>query len=185
LRRLHGLEVANVEVENASPANPLPCEGGVQLMLDMMDSAWDSGFSINPFEQFSAALTTEQADLRVHRDLPSTTAIVNHMTFWEDYACRRLQGQSTDDMAKVAPGMAPDGMPGWPRAGERLIEQHRQLRQALSNLSDEELSKPRPGNGKMFEAGHSALWLAQGVIVHHAYHMGQLVLIRQLAGDPV
>ncbi|MBI1729739.1 hypothetical protein HY229_01560 [Candidatus Acetothermia bacterium] len=44
------------------------------------------------------------------------------------------------------------------------------------------MAKPRPGKGKGFEEGQPAQWLAYGIVIHHSYHVGQIVLLRQLMG---
>jgi hypothetical protein len=83
-------------------------------------------------------------------------------------------------MPKVDPGGTPSEMLGWPEAKENLVRVHLELRTALEALNDEELAQPRPGSGKTFETGHAAQWLVYGVITHHAYHVGQIVTLREL-----
>jgi len=185
LRRLMQLPEHEVKTENVSPKNLEPVEGACHLLLDMMDSAWASGYSIPPFEPFTQGWSQEKADWCPREGLPSSTDIVNHMTFWETYACRRFKGEATKDMAKVGAGEAPKNAPEWPQAREGLVTQHNALRAALASLGDEHLAQPCPRQGKPLEKGHTAQWLAQGIVVHHAYHIGQLTLMRQLAGDAV
>jgi len=185
LRRLMHLPEHEVKAENVSPKNPEPVEGVGQLLLDMMDNAWSSGYSIPSFEPFTRDWSKEKADWRPREGLPSSTDIVNHIKFWEAYACRRFRGEATKDMAKVGAGDAPKDAPGWPQAREGLVTQHNALRAALASLGDEHLARPCPRQGKPLEKGHTAQWLAQGIVVHHAYHVGQLTLMRQLAGDAV
>ena len=144
------------------------------------DMAWQGGELFVGFDELTAAISVEQADGRLNDRVSSMTEMVNHMTFWEAYAARRLRAEDTTDMAKVSPGEAPpDGLP-WPEARERLIEQHRDLRETMGTLGDAEWAKPRPGEGKTFEAGRPPHWLACGAILHHAYHMGQLVWLDEL-----
>jgi uncharacterized damage-inducible protein DinB len=183
LRRLYKLSDFTVDTKNVSPSDPQPFEGAVNLLIGMMDSAWSSGISITPFEDFAPTLDQEKADWRPREDLLSSTEIVNHMAFWEKFACLMLQRKSNDEIKAMFD--QPSESPGWPEAGQQLISQHRELRQILSGFSDEGLAEVFTSNSKSFVHGHTPQWLIQGVIVHHAYHMGQLILYRQLAGDPV
>lgn len=146
----------------------------------LIDMAWQGGELFVGFEELTAPISTDQADGKLDDRASSMTEMVNHMAFWEEYAARRLRGADTTDMAKVAPGEAPPDGPPWPEARERLIEQHRELREAILALGDDEWAKPRPGEGKMFESGQPAHWLACGAALHHAYHMGQLVWLNEL-----
>ncbi len=185
-RRLLDLPDPVAETNNVSPDSPTPTEGAGQLLLDMMDSAWSSGFSIPPFESFTKEWTEETADWYPQEDLPSSTDMVVHMKFWEDYVCRRLTGQSTEELQKINSGEVRLILPEWPEAREDLIRQHEKLRQALTTFSDTDLIDYNDAHGKPFDPEHhTAQWLVQGIIIHHSYHMGQLMLMRQLAGDDV
>jgi len=185
-RRMLYLPDPESELDDVSPENPSPTEGACQLLLDMMDSAWSSGFSIPPFDSFTKEWTEETADWYPREDLPSSTDMVNHMKFWEDYVCRRLTGESTEDLAAINAGKAPLVLSEWPQARDEMIEQHGKLRQALATFSDADLIDYNDAHGKPFDsANHTVQWLVQGIIVHHSYHMGQLMLMRQLAGDDV
>jgi len=165
--------------EASYPSTPVGQTGAFYEAL--IDMAWQGGDLFVGFEELTALISADQADGRLNDRVSSVTQMVNHMTFWEEYATRRLRGEDATDMAKVAPGEAPPDGPPWPEARERLIEQHSDLREAMAMLSDEDWARSRPGEGKMFEAGQPAHWLACGVILHHAYHMGQLVLLNETA----
>ncbi len=182
LRRLQGVKAGKA----AAPGKPVsaaePFDGARDLLVGMADSAWRSGFSIDPFETLMAKTDAAHADWRPRAELPSTTEIVNHMAFWTHYAALRLRGESAADLPRVTHGQTPEGMPPWPEAGDHLVDRFGAFRDALLSLDAAALARPCPGQGKALEAGHTAQWLAQGVIVHHAYHVGQLVLMRQLAG---
>lgn len=182
LRRLHGLPLGKPQGGETVVVAGEPFDGAVDMLADMMDSAWKSGFSINPCETLLAQTEAGHATWRPSPQLPSTTEIVNHMAFWENYATLRLQGRSASGLPKVAHGQTPPGMPDWPDAAESLIKGHQQLRAALRALDDDALGRPCPGQSKALEDGHTAQWLVQGIVVHHAYHIGQLVLMRPLAG---
>jgi uncharacterized damage-inducible protein DinB len=179
LRRLYGMPEST---GGAAIADSFPAVSGIRnLLINMLDSAWSSGFSINPFEQLTEDINDEDANLHFE-ELSSIKEIVNHMHYWEEYVTRRMLGQDTDDMPRVDAGSSPPGMPEWPEARMKLITQHDQLRESVEILSDEELSQARPGIHKKIEEGKSAQWLIYGVVEHHAYHVGQIVLLRQLMG---
>lgn len=166
LRRFYGVPSQKAGVQPAAQAEPTGVFAGCgELLLEMMDYAWLKGFSISPFESLTQDVSKMQADWRPREDMGSITEIVNHMAFWEEYVGRRLRGQPTGDVAKVADGQAPAGMPPWPQAREHLLEQHLALRAAVEALSDEQLCTPRPGDGSSAD-GHSARWLVQGIVIH-------------------
>ena len=167
-----------VPTGTAYPTMPVAETGAFYEAL--IDMAWGGGDLFVGFEELTASISADQADGTRDYRASSMTEMVNHMTFWEEYATRRLRGEDTTDMAKVAPGEAPPDGPSWPEARERLIEQHRDLRETILALDDDEWAAPRPGEGKTFEAGRPAHWLACGVILHHAYHMGQLVWLNEM-----
>lgn len=185
LRRLYGLPPAEAVAQMPAQAEPAGAFAGCgELLLEMLDNAWLKGFSINPFESLTQDLSKAQADRRPRESVGSITGIVNHMAFWEEYVGRRLRGQPTGDVVKVADGQAPAGMPPWPQARENLLTVHHALRAAVEALSDEQLCTARPGDGSSADR-HSARWLVQGIVMHHAYHVGQIVMMRQLIGIPI
>jgi len=179
LRRLYGVPPAEAASQTPAQAEPTGAFAGCgELLLEMMDNAWLKDFSIDSFESLTQDLSKAQADRRPREDMGSITGIVNHMAFWEEYVGRRLRREPTGDVAKVADGQAPAGMPPWPQAREHLLAVHQALRAAVEALSDEQLCTPRPGDGSSAD-GHNARWLVQGIVIHHAYHVGQIVLMRQ------
>ena len=179
MRRLAGLPDAKYVYRSSDTAPLVP--GSKELLTDMMESAWSSGYSIDPFTVLTDDLSVEDAQREIH-GLRSIEEIVNHMAFWETYVATRLEGKDTTDMPAILPGDAPPAGPEWPEARSHMLEQHAAVQNAFNNLDDEALALPRPGIGKSFEEGHSGHWLVYGIINHHAYHVGQIVLIRQLMG---
>jgi len=155
--------------------------GAKKTLQDLMAWAWTSGYSFDTFPEVVKDVSSKEADESIH-NLPSITHIVNHMAFWEDYVARRLRGEDTDSMPVAQPGGAPPDSLPWPDASSRLLKRHQEVEDALDKLNDEDLWSPRPGNGKQFEEGKSGHWLVWGIINHHAYHVGQIVLLRQMMG---
>jgi uncharacterized damage-inducible protein DinB len=180
LRRLFGTAEPKAVGNVTMPTSRFP--GCKQMLLDLMDFAWSGGYSFDPFEDVTKDLSKSDARKAVKPGLSAISGIVNHMKFWEEYVTRRLRGLDTTDMAVVEPGEAPSGMPDWPQAREELIKQHSELRAALEALSDADMATPRPGKGKRFEVGMPAQWLVYGIVIHHSYHVGQIVLLRQIMG---
>ena len=179
MRKLAGLPEPTHE-HKSSDTSP-KVDGAKALLSDMMRSAWESGYSIDPFTALTDDLSVEDAQRDIH-GLGSIEAIVNHMAFWEEYVATRLRGRNTDHMAVVQPGEAPPNESPWPEARSHMLAQHEELISSFEALDDEALSKSLPGQGKMFEEGRSGHWLVYGIINHHAYHVGQIVLLRQLMG---
>lgn len=101
---------------------------------------------------------------------------VVHITHFKERLLRRLQEHadphiSSNDDTFIVHGT---GKQNWEDAVRKLFLVHRQLQDALANLREEDLDKPSPNEpiGAQF----------MDLIVHDAYHTGQIILIRKLRG---
>jgi uncharacterized damage-inducible protein DinB len=136
----------------------------------LQGDAWH-GPSLN---ELLEGITSEDA---IQRPIPAAHNIwelVLHITSWANIARRRITG------GQVEPAEGED----WPRAGpisenrwatarSALVESHERLREIVSGLSDEELSRNAPQSQRTTAA------MLHGVTQHAAYHGGQIALLKK------
>lgn len=107
--------------------------------------------------------------------------LVRHMTAWAQEARRRVLGGEPDDpeMGDWPPVTDTSGA-AWRRAMAELTAANEQLAQAAAALSAEDLQRavgtqrlPALGTGVTVHA------TIEGVVAHHAYHAGQIALLKR------
>ncbi len=101
---------------------------------------------------------------------------VTHVTHFKERLWFRLQGQadqqiSSNDDTFIVRGTSEQD---WQDTIARLFHIHRELQRALENLDEGDLDKPLPT-----EPIGAQFW---DLIVHDAYHTGQIIFIRKLKG---
>ena len=130
---------------------------------------------LEPVAEVLRDLDTAEAQWRPSDNIHSIEKIVNHMAYWIDVAARTVLKESVDPLLPFPEaGDPPDGMPSWPVARANLFELQEKLRSAISSLSASDLDE-------YFEPTDCTMAvLLDGLIAHHAYHAGQIYLIRQL-----
>ena len=101
---------------------------------------------------------------------------VVHVTHFKERLLMRLQGRpdqavfSNDDTFIVSGNSDTD----WQDAISRLFEAHRELSVALAHMEESDLDKPMPTD--------PAATQFFDLIVHDAYHTGQIIMVRKLKG---
>jgi uncharacterized damage-inducible protein DinB len=128
-------------------------------------------------------VATETAAARPHPAVHSIWEIVRHMTAWTVEVSRRLDGHP--------PGEPPDGdwpAPSgpsdddWRRDVAALVEGHRRLVRTIATLSDERMqAAPAEPRDRPAGSGVTHYVLLHGLAQHHAYHAGQIALLKKLA----
>lgn len=125
-------------------------------------------------------LADVSADEAVARPVPEAHTmreLVLHAAGWQEIVRRRLAGE------RVAPTAEDD----WPPAGELsetawrhevdvLLDGGRRLAAAVAELAPERLGDTLPGRED------TAGLMLRGLIEHHAYHAGQIALLRKALG---
>ncbi|WP_251037410.1 DinB family protein [Paenibacillus albidus] len=103
---------------------------------------------------------------------------VNHLTYYKDRLLRKLKGleqepqpDSNDDTFTVKES----GEEAWQKAVARLKSIHAQLREVIEALEE--------GAYDWGGAGHAPGEEVMSLILHDAYHTGQIVLLRKLQGS--
>jgi uncharacterized damage-inducible protein DinB len=115
-------------------------------------------------------------------DAHSIWEIVRHMTAWTGEVHRRLDGHPPRE-PQEGDWPAPSGSrdENWRRDVAALTDAHRRLLQKVATLSDDALHAPpvevrnRPAG-----SGVSFYVLLHGLAQHHAYHAGQIAVLKRI-----
>ena len=139
----------------------------------------------DPIARILDGVDTNRASARPVANAHSIWEIVRHMTAWTNEVARRLCDHPAAE-PEEGDWPAPTGADeqSWRRDLSRLFEAHRRLIAMLESYSDEQLLEPTndPRNRET-GAGVTKYVLMHGIVQHHAYHGGQIALLKKaLAG---
>lgn len=124
-------------------------------------------------------VTAEEASWRPQGEAGNTIwENVNHLLYFKERLLKRLGKEET-----ISEGISNDdtflnveeGDEAWQKTVGRIAKAHKDIRDAVSRMSEEDLRRPAP-NRPLQDQLHS-------LMVHDAYHTGQIILIRKLQGS--
>ena len=123
-------------------------------------------------------LSAEDATRRLP-DAPHTIAeIVTHLLFWQAWFLARCQGEAHPMAASAAVGWPDVSSESWPALRQRFLTGRAAL-QALANEPNRAIEPPIECPPL---ADHTIYDALVHVTIHSAYHVGQIVTLRQLMG---
>ena len=131
-------------------------------------------------------VTAGIAATRPHDRVHSIWEIVRHMTAWTNEVARRLDGNPAGEPQEgdwpVPNGTTKDD---WARDVAALFDAHRRLLHTVSGWSESRLvAPPSDARDRSAGSGVSHYVLLHGLAQHHAYHAGQIALLKKMAaGD--
>ncbi|HEX2253136.1 MAG TPA: DinB family protein [Thermoanaerobaculia bacterium] len=153
-------------------------------LADQLERAYRGGAWHGP--ALAEALDGVDAATAARRPIGSAHTIweiVAHVSVWTEVCRRRIAGEAIRDLAAeedwpASPPAGVDGRDGggsvedaWRRELATLDERHRRLHAAVAALDDGRLDDPVAGSDPTVRG------LLLGVLQHHAYHGGQIVLL--------
>lgn len=150
-------------------------------ILDELRRAWDGDpWHGDPVRAVLAGLTPEQAAAHPLPGAHSAWEIVLHMTAWTREVARRLRDRVARDPE--------DG--DWPavrgdlgQAVDALARAHAELLDAVAAFPPAELDRVvGEARDRPLGAGVSYAVMLHGLAQHHAYHAGQIALLRKAVG---
>ncbi|SFD36577.1 DinB superfamily protein [Bacillus sp. OV194] len=148
----------------------------IGLLLNVLDTTFDKESWYAPFKHALEGITAEQANWRPTGEATKTIwENVNHLIYYKERLAANMEGrewphnldgnetfylteQSNDDKE-------------WKKVVERAENVQRSLRQILSKTSVEELDQ-NSLEGKLLD-----------IMLHDAYHTGQIIQIRKMQGS--
>lgn len=145
----------------------------VTLLLGMLDDAWDRTHWHVPLWPALAGLSADGASWRPDAATLSVGQHVAHVAFWTAAALRQLTGEPPlpeergDNRQTFGPAHVDDR--AWTALRQTLVATHSALRSFATMLTDEDLA-----------ADPAVERAIAGVAGHHAYHTGEIVLLRRL-----
>jgi hypothetical protein len=168
-----------------------PLSPRVALLLRALDQGYDHKSWHGPVLRGSLrGVTAEQAAWRPAPGRHNIWELTVHAAYWKYAVLRRLRRElrgtfplkGSNWFPRPVPRTAPPEAGTAPseedwRADLRLLaDMHRELRQAVEGISDEDLDQAPEGSKTRLAD------LLQGVIFHDIYHAGQVQLLKRLQG---
>jgi uncharacterized damage-inducible protein DinB len=142
-----------------------------QLRRAFEGEAWH-GPSVH---ELLASTTRGQAAKRPIPGAHTIWEIVLHISVWESVVRRRLLGESITDLAPEQdwPPVGDVSEPAWRKTLEELEQGHLQMRQAITQVTDQRLGETVPGKA------YTVYIMLHGIIQHDLYHAGQISLLKK------
>jgi uncharacterized damage-inducible protein DinB len=159
--------------------------GEVERIVDELRRAWDGDpWHGSPVRALLDGITAKQAASRPVPGAHTVWELVLHMTSWTREVRRRLRdGVARDPADGDWPAVPDAAADAWSAAVEALGLAHEDLLAAVAELPasklDDVLGEERD---RPLGSGVSYAVLLHGLAQHHAYHAGQIGLLRKALG---
>lgn len=128
-------------------------------------------------------VTPEEAAARPVDGAHTIGELVLHLTAWTREAARRLRDGVAREPEDGDWPAVEDGEEAWVAALQRLDAAHDELLAAVTAFPAERLGEVVPAAPGAASAEVSYSALLHGVAQHHAYHGGQITLLRRAQGS--
>jgi hypothetical protein len=150
----------------------------VERILDQYDRAMHGdAWHGEPIWQILEGISAEQAAHRPHAQRHTIWEIVAHMAFWETEVHRRINKLPPRSLENLNfPAMPAPTELHWKVTLDQLRRSNADFRNTLSQFDPSRLDEVPPGRNKSIYVD------LHGVIQHHLYHLGQIVILRSFAG---
>jgi uncharacterized damage-inducible protein DinB len=120
-------------------------------------------------------VTSQQAVSKPLNGVHSMWEIVNHVTVWESVVLRRIKGEVIGGLSPEQdwPPVSDTSESAWQKTLDSLERGNRQLREAISALTDDRLKETVLGQT------YSIYHMLHGVVQHDLYHAGQIAILKK------
>ena len=147
----------------------------IQRILDHYDDVLNgSPWHGDPVWQVLDGISAEAAAARPFPGSHTIWEILMHMIFWEGVAARRLTGLRAGLVEELNfPPMPEPTEENWRTTRDQFRLSNQHFRQALGKLDPTKLDELTAAGKRTYYAE------AHGLIEHHVYHLGQLVLLKK------
>ncbi|AIQ11725.1 DinB family protein [Paenibacillus durus] len=150
-----------------------------EVLLQNWDYAMDQEDWAPPLKDALDGVSSEQALWKPQGEAANSIwETVNHLTYYKDRLLRKLKGlpsppylESNDATFTVTES----GEEAWEKAVSHLKKVHADLREIIEALGE--------GAYNWGGSGHAPGEEVMSLILHDAYHTGQIVLVRKLQGS--
>ena len=139
-------------------------------MVQIFDLTHYEGDWMLPFKEALEGVTAQEAAWKPTPEEASIWEIVNHAFSWTHHIEQRLQGRATEH--EDWPPQTDFSEAAWQQTRARLEETLQALRERIAALSADALYQDRQGS----------TWFRgiMSVVIHNAYHAGQISKLRAL-----
>lgn len=154
-------------------------------IVDELRRAWDGDpWHGDPVRRVLDGIRAEDAAARPLANAHGVWQIVLHMTAWTREVARRLRDRVAREPADGDWPEVPRGGAGeWAAAVDALARAHAELVEAVAAFPPEELDEVvGEERDRPLGAGVSYAVMLHGLAQHHAYHAGQIALLRKSFG---
>ncbi|MBP0726952.1 DinB family protein [Bacillus sp. RG28] len=146
------------------------------LLLYVLDSTFDKESWYAPLKNAIEGITAEQANWRPAGEATKTIwENVNHLIYYKERLVANMDGcnwtHNLDGDETFHLTEQSNEEKEWKKVVERVENAHHNLRQILSHISIEELNE-NSLEGKLMD-----------ILLHDAYHTGQIIQIRKMQGS--
>ncbi|HSC78502.1 MAG TPA: DinB family protein [Candidatus Acidoferrales bacterium] len=147
----------------------------VERIADQLRRAYEGeAWHGPPLKEILTGVTAEQAAHRVVPNGHTIWELVHHIGAWESIVRRRLGGEAVKATPEMDwPPVGDTSEAAWKNALDALERGNLQLRQAIADLSDDQLRQ------KVVGEKYSVYGMLHGVIQHDLYHAGQIAILKK------
>lgn len=153
----------------------------MELLLHEWECTYDKEDWYPPLKDALNGLNAAQASWRPAGEAANTIwENVSHLLFYKERLLHRLSGTEMPASAETnddtfTPSGGPDDEEAWQATVQRMEHVHRQIRDKLAALTEDAFDQPLP----VKPAGLSVM----SIVLHDAFHTGQIVQLRKLQGS--
>lgn len=156
-------------------------QGRTGLLTLLQEYSWDREGWFAPLEAALEGVTAREAAWQPPGGGNTIWQTLRHLNFWNEFMWHRITGTPggpamTANEETFGPAAGPEAEDAWQAEVARARDLARRLREAVANLSEDDLEKPLQDMGTVAES--LAAW-----VMHDTYHTGQIVLIRKMQGS--
>jgi uncharacterized damage-inducible protein DinB len=147
----------------------------IQRILNHYDgvlsgAAWHG----DPVWQVLESISAQEAAARPVPQAHTIWELVMHMIFWEDVVSQRLAGLRAGLVEELNfPPMPEATEENWRKALDQFRASNQNFRAALAKVDPGKLNQLTAAGKRTFYGE------AHGIIEHHVYHLGQIVLLKK------
>jgi uncharacterized damage-inducible protein DinB len=145
-------------------------------LLDQLTRSYSGPAWYGPaIHEALAGVTAEMATRRPCPGAHTIAELVLHCTAWETWVCRKLAGEDANvSDAESFPAHESLDATDWEDMLNALAASHKALRSVVSEIEGQHL------DDVISAGGWNVHGLVIGVTQHHAYHTGQIMLIKKV-----
>jgi uncharacterized damage-inducible protein DinB len=160
--------------------------GEAERIVDELRRAWDGDpWHGTPVRALLGGISADQAASRPVAGAHGVWELVLHMTAWTREVRRRLRdGVARDPEDGDWPAVPEPTAEAWSAAVEALGRAHEDVLAAAAELPEAKLDETiGEARDRPLGSGVSYAVLLHGLAQHHAYHGGQIALLRRALGS--